>query len=269
MPFATNGGVKLHWEEGGQGTPVLLVMGHRYSSAMWYPILPALTGAHRTVWFDNRGTGQSDTTPKVTVAELAADGFAVMDAAGLKQAHVFGVSMGGVLALEMALQQPARVTSLVLGCTGILTADKPRMPAFMRALYYLPKWMLRALTPGRGADKGYGSAAPRERIDADQTMLAKDVHTARGVSAQAAALANYTVTKDAVAKIATPALVLHGDEDKLVRFAWGEELAETLPDSRLVKLEGAGHNFLVAANEKATAAVLEFLREADARAALR
>jgi pimeloyl-ACP methyl ester carboxylesterase len=266
MPFANNGAVRLHWQEEGQGTPVLLVMGHSYSSQMWYAIQPALAAAHRTVRFDNRGVGHSDTSPKVTVAELAADGFAVMDAAGLKQAHVFGVSMGGVIALEMAMQQPERVMSLVLGCTGVLTADKPRMPAIMRPLYYLPRWILRAMTSGRQRDKGYGSAASQERIGVDQAMLAKDRYSARGVSAQAAALSNYAVSKDAVATITTPSLVLHGDEDTLVRFAWGVELAETLPDSRFVKLEGAGHNFMVAAGEKATAAVLEFLGEVDALA---
>jgi pimeloyl-ACP methyl ester carboxylesterase len=268
VPFANNGAVRLHWQEEGEGTPVLLVMGHSYSSEMWYAILPALIDAHRTVRFDNRGTGQSDTTPKVTVQELAADAFAVMDAAGLGQAHVFGVSMGGVIALEMALQQPERVTSLVLGCTGVLTADKPRMPAFMRPLYYLPRWILRAMTSGRSRDKGYGSAAPRDRIDADQAMLAKDRYSARGVSAQAAALSNYAVSKDAVATIITPTLVLHGDEDTLVRFAWGVELAETLPDSRFVKLEGSGHNFLVAACETATAAVLDFLSGGDEKAGI-
>src|ERR1700679_1155666 len=95
MPFADNKGVRLHWEEKGQGTPVLLVMGHRYSSAMWYPMIPALSAEHRVIWFDNRGTGESDSTRKASVQDLADDAFAVMDAAGVERAHLFGVSMGG------------------------------------------------------------------------------------------------------------------------------------------------------------------------------
>jgi len=59
MPFADNGGVRIHWQEQGSGTPIVLVMGHRYSAAMWYPILPALAAKHRVIWFDNRGTGES------------------------------------------------------------------------------------------------------------------------------------------------------------------------------------------------------------------
>jgi len=264
MPFADRGGVALHWQERGQGTPVLLVMGHRFSSEMWYPILPALTAAHRTVWFDNRGTGLSDTVRKFTFADLAADAFAVMDAAGLAQAHIFGVSMGGAIALEMAMRQPARVKTLVLGCTGILTADKPRMPAIMRTLYHLPTWFLRWLMSGRRGDAGYGSAASPERIALDQAMLAKDRFTVPGVIAQAAAVAGHSTTLEAVAALAMPSLVLHGDEDTVVPLGWGAELAEVLPDSRFVKLEGSGHNFLVAAGEQATAAVLDFMRVTDA-----
>ncbi len=263
MPFTENQGVRLHWQEQGQGTPILLIMGHSYSAAMWHPMLAPLGAKHRVISFDNRGTGESDTTPKMTVQQLAGDALAVMDAAGVDRAHVFGVSMGGVIAIELALQQPQRVTSLLLGCTGVLNADKPRMPAFLRILYRLPPWALKLLTQRRGADSGYGSAAPAEAIAADQAMLAKDKSNVRGVIAQSAAVGSYSTTTEAVARLAMPALVLHGDEDRLVPLAWGAELAETLPDSRLVKFEGAGHNFIVADTDKANQTVLDFLREVD------
>jgi 3-oxoadipate enol-lactonase len=267
MPFADNHGVRLHWQEEGRGSPILLVMGHRYSSAMWYPILPALAAEHRVIWFDNRGTGESAATRKVTVAELAGDALAVMDAAKVERAHVFGVSMGGVVTLELAMQQPGRVMSLLLGCTGVLTGDKPRMPAALRVLYYLPSWALRALTPNSGGDMGYGSAASPDQIAADLAMAAKDKFNRGGVLAQAVAMAGYSATTAAVAGLTMPSLVLHGDEDRTVPFAYGAELAETLPDSRFVTLEGAGHNFIVAGNAKATKAVLDFIREVDQAAA--
>ncbi len=267
MPFAENDGVRLHWGEEGEGTPILLVMGHRYSSAMWYPILPALAAEHRVVWFDNRGTGQSGETRKVTLEALAADALAVMDAAGVPRAHIFGVSMGGVIVTEIALQQPGRVRSLIVGCSGMLTADKPRMPSILRVLYYAPPWLLRWLRPNRNPDKGYGSAASAEAIARDEAILAEDRHSVPGLVAQAAAIAGYSTTREAVASLTMPALVLHGDEDSVVPIAWGEELAATLPHARFVKLEGAGHNFLVATQAKATAAVLAFLREVDGAAA--
>jgi 3-oxoadipate enol-lactonase len=263
MPFADNKGVRLHWQEQGQGSPILLVMGHLYSSALWYPVLPALAAEHRVIWFDNRGTGDSATTPKVTLQELAADAVAVMDAAGVERAHIFGISMGGVIGLELALREPQRVMSLLLGGTGILNAEKPRMPAFLRVLYYLPPSVLRLLMPNRGGDKGYGSAASPESIAFDQAMVAKDKSSVRGLIAQADAVRNHITTTEAVAALTMPALVLHGGEDSVVPLKWGVELAEALPNSRFIKLEGAGHNFLVARGDEASKAVLDFVRDVD------
>jgi pimeloyl-ACP methyl ester carboxylesterase len=258
MPFINNDSARLHWDETGAGTPILLVMGHRYSSAMWYPIIPALAAKHRVIWFDNRGTGESDTTLGVTVGQMADDAVAVMKAAGVDRAHVFGVSMGGIIVQDLAMRHPERVQSLILGCTGILSADKPRMPAFMRALYYIPDGILKILMARRRA---YGSAAPADAVAADVAMLKKDKCTMRGAIEQAKAIARYCTTKDAVARLTMPALVLHGDEDGAVPFIWGEELAATLPNSRFVKFPGAGHNFLVVDKQKAADAVLNFIGE--------
>jgi 3-oxoadipate enol-lactonase len=267
MPYADNQGVRLHWQEQGQGSPILLVMGHLYSSALWYPIIPALAAEHRVIWFDNRGTGDSATTPRVTLQELAADAIAVMAAAGVERAHVFGISMGGVIALELAIREPRRVMSLLLGGTGILNAEKPRMPAFLLVLYYLPRWVLRLLMSRRGGAKGYGSAASPESIAFDQAMVAKDKSSVRGVAAQAVAVRNHFTTAEAVAALTMPALVLHGGEDLVVPLKWGIELAETLPNSRFITLEGAGHNFLVARRDEASKALLDFVRDVDLRLA--
>jgi pimeloyl-ACP methyl ester carboxylesterase len=263
MPVAENHGVRLHWEATGDGTPVLLIMGHRYTSRMWYPILADLAAKHRVVSFDNRGVGQSDTTSKTSIAELVEDSLAVMDAAGVVQAHVFGVSMGGGIALEFALRHPDRVKSLLLGCTCILTADKPRAPAFLRSLYRWAPWLLTWLMRRRGGDHGYGSAAPVDRIALDQKTIAEEKATVAGVAAQSDAVAHYVHTREAVAGLTMPALVLHGDEDALVPFAWGVELAETLPNSRFVRVAGAGHNFFIAGGQRINDAVLEFLDDVD------
>ncbi len=262
MPFTTNKGVRLYWEEQGQGSPVLLIMGHRYSSAMWYPVWDALAAHHRVIRFDNRGTGSTDTVRGFEVTDLADDAVAVLDAAGIAKAHIYGVSMGGVITLDLALRHPARATSLILGCTGILSADKPRLPAFMRALYYLPRPLLAWLFSRRG--HGYGSAAPVDKIAEDRAVLDKDICTMRGVAAQAAAMSRHRVSVGAVRGLTLPTLVLHGDEDGTVPFAYGTELAGALPNSQFVKLEGAGHNYFVAQSDKANAAVLDFLAKQDA-----
>jgi pimeloyl-ACP methyl ester carboxylesterase len=264
MPFTVSNGASIHWGEQGAGTPILLVMGHRYSAQMWYPSIPALAAEHRVIWFDNRGTGESDTTGKTSVAQLAADGFAVMDAAGVDSAHIYGVSMGGVIVQEMALQAPRRVRSLTVGCSGPLTADKRRMPKWMTILYYLPPGVLKLLSRNRGGDSGHGSAAPPEAVAKDVAMAAADKFSVKGVVAQSHAMADYRTTAEALAGLKMPALVIHGDEDALVPIAWGKELAEILPDSRFVTIEGAGHNYIIVDPAKANGAVLEFIREAEA-----
>lgn len=263
MPFAENQGVRLHWEASGEGTPVLLIMGHRYTARMWYPILGDLAAKHRVIAFDNRGVGQSDTTSKVSIAELVKDSLAVMDAAGVDQAHVFGVSMGGGIAIEFGLRHPGRVRSLILGCTCILTADKPRAPALLRVLYRWTPWFLNWLMRRRGGNHGYGSAAPADRVAFDQKIIAEEKATIVGVAAQSNAVAAYVNTREAVAGLSMPALVLHGDEDALVPFAWGVELAKTLRNSRFVRFKGAGHNFFIAGGQRANQAVLDFLDDVD------
>jgi pimeloyl-ACP methyl ester carboxylesterase len=262
MPFIERDGVKIHWDAQGEGTPVLLVMGHRYSSAMWYPVLPALSAHHRVIRFDNRGTGQSGTSRKVTVEAMADDAVAVMDAAGVDKAHIFGVSMGGVIVEDIALRHTGRVRSLIVGCSGMLTADKPRTNAVIRLLYWLPPPVLKLLMPRR-ANNGYGSAAPADAIARDLAQLEKDPYTTRGVLAQAEAMSRYVTTRDAIARLTMPSLVLHGDEDATVPFKWGEELAATLPNSRFVRVPGAGHNFFIAGGDAVNRAVLDFIAGVD------
>ena len=265
MPFIDRDGTKIHWEAQGEGTAVLLVMGHRYSSAMWYPILPALAAKHRVVTLDNRGTGQSGTSRVNSVETMGDDALAVLDAAGIAKAHIFGVSMGGVIVEDIALRHPERVRSLIVGCSGMLTADKPRAPAIVRLLYWLPAWAMKMLLPKR-PNNGYGSAAPADAVAKDMKVLENDPYTTRGVIAQAQAMAQYTTTKEAVAGLTLPSLVLHGDEDATVPFKWGEELAATLPDCRFVRVPGAGHNFFIAGGDAVNKTVVDFIDAVDARA---
>ena len=261
MPFANSSGARIHWEAQGAGHPVLLIMGHLYSSRMWAPLLPALSEKRRSIYFDNRGAGESETTKSVTIAELAADALAVLDASGAQRAHIYGVSMGGGIALEFALRYPDRVSSLVLGCTMMKTQAGPRGGSLVgRLLYYLPRSLIMAMPRSRA---GYGSAAPSEAVDEDLKRLGGERFTMRGVRAQAAAIASYATSREAVARIAAPTLVLHGDEDGAVDVKYGRELAEVIPNSRLVIFEGAGHNFLVAAGPASTAALLTFFDEVE------
>jgi pimeloyl-ACP methyl ester carboxylesterase len=254
MPYTTNDGVRIFWDEKGSGSPLLLVMGAAYSSRMWYPAIDALAEQHRVIWFDNRGIGQSSPSKNGSIQDMAADAVAVLDGAGVDTAHVYGVSLGGVVVLQLALQSPERVRSLVLGCTGILDDAKPRAPKALNLMAYLPRSIFASL-----GKRSYGSAASPEAVTRDLAVLSKDVATPTGLKQQQNALRAYSVRKEDVARLPFPALVLHGTEDRAVRPAWGRELAETLPNAKHVVYEGAGHNYLVSCGDQANTDVLTFL----------
>ena len=112
-------GTRIHYEIRGQGAPLALIFGYAGSSRGWgEPFLKLLETRFRTILIDNRGTGESDKPEKpFSMADMAADAASVLDHAGVERAHVMGISMGGMIAQEFALNHPARLRGLVLGCT--------------------------------------------------------------------------------------------------------------------------------------------------------
>src|SRR4029078_1283871 len=106
-------------EERGEADPLLLTRGLGATHEWWGRVTPAVAPHFRTILFDNRGVGKSDVPPgPYSIPEMADEAVAVLNAAGVDSAHVFGASMGGMIAQEMALRHPARVRSLILGCTA-------------------------------------------------------------------------------------------------------------------------------------------------------
>jgi pimeloyl-ACP methyl ester carboxylesterase len=128
MPVADRGHTQIFWEEQGSGEPLLLVMGLGWPRQMWARHLPALTERFRVITFDNRGVGQTATTESQwSLSDMADDAVAVLDAAGVTQAHVYGASMGGGIAQVMTIEHPERVGALILGCTATRAANR-RVP---------------------------------------------------------------------------------------------------------------------------------------------
>jgi pimeloyl-ACP methyl ester carboxylesterase len=258
MTLLDRDGYRIHWEQTGSGSPVLLIMGAVYSSAMWYPALPALSAQHRLIAFDNQGTGRSTWAPTTSIEQMAADALAVLDAAEVERADVYGISLGGVVALELALAAQERVRSLVLGCTCVLTPDKPRAPIEVNDA-------LRSASRRDLADSTlYGSVCPTDARIRNHQAILDDVAAPGALVAQQDALRAYDGDLAAVSRLSMPALVLHGTEDPVVPVDWGRELAEALPDSRLVVYEGCGHNYLVEMGQRASSDVLAFLAEVEA-----
>ena len=263
MPFITSNGTRIHWDQSGKGVPLLLIMGHRYSSAMWYPLKEAFGDRYHLIWFDNQGTGQSEARKRTSVAEMTADAVAVLDAAGVPSAHVYGVSMGGGLALELGLRHPDRARSLILGCTMAKTPEFTAKRSFLAWLAYrLPTPILKALAPKK-FNRGYGDAAPDDKIQRDLELLAKDPFSRKGVWAQAVAIRDYSVDPADVAALKIPTLVLHGTQDLAVPYEQGKKLAEMIPGARFLGFQDVGHNYFVASGDEANAEVDQFVQAVE------
>ncbi|MGC2357046.1 MAG: alpha/beta fold hydrolase [Candidatus Acidiferrum sp.] len=258
MAFVANQGTKIYWDEQGQGAPVLLIIGLGYTSAMWHRTRPALAQRYRTIAFDNRGVGLSDVpSGPYSIATMASDAAAVLNAAGVASAHVFGVSMGGAIAQEFALQYPAMTRSLILGCTapgGSLVVRSERKVADLL--------MARGMTPEQAREAIlpyiYDAATPREKIEEDIRLRQRWLPSPEGYMAQLQALLVWE-SYSRIAQITAPTLVIHGKSDALVPPGNGELIAKRIPGAKLVLLEHASHLFLTDQTEEANKEILEFL----------
>jgi len=261
MAFVENQGARIYWDEQGQGEPVLLIMGLAYPSQMWYRTRPPLASRYRTVALDNRGIGRSDIPPgPYPIALMASDAAAVLDAAGIQSAHVFGVSMGGMIAQELALQYPARVRSLILGCTaaGGPTAVRAE-PEAVQMLMNRGK-----MTPDQAAEAPvpfiYDPATPRARIDEDIAVRRPWFPSALGYAAQLQGILGWEAYSR-LGQIAAPTLVIHGESDRLVPPGNGKLIAERIPGAKLVMIPNASHLFLTDQTEFSHHVILQFLNE--------
>jgi 3-oxoadipate enol-lactonase len=260
MPYVTNAGSKIYWEEHGAGDPLLLIMGLGATLEWWHRLMPVLTPRYRTVVFDNRGAGRSEVPPgPYSMPLMAEDAAAVMDAAGIASAHVFGASMGGMIAQELALNHPERVRSLILGCTACggpqsVPAGK-EVAAVLRARTTMTREDgMRAMAPYI-----FDASTPKEVLAADMAIRLSSPMTNEGYAAQLQGIRAWSGTFDRLPGITMPALVIHGETDLLVPPDNGRIIAQQIPRARLVMIPQANHIFFTDQFAVSSDAVLSFL----------
>jgi pimeloyl-ACP methyl ester carboxylesterase len=191
---------------------------------------------------------------------MASDAAAVLDAAGIESAHVFGVSMGGMIAQELALQYPARVRSLILGCTAAggptaVRAEQEAIQMLMRREKMSPEQAAEASVPFI-----YDPATPRERIDEDIAVRRPWFPSPAGYAAQLQGILGWEAYSR-LGQIAAPTLVIHGESDRLVPPGNAKLIAERIPGAKLVIIPHASHLFLTDQTEVSHHAILQFLNE--------
>jgi 3-oxoadipate enol-lactonase len=258
MPFLENQGARIYWDEQGQGEPVLLIMGLGWASALWHRTRPVLSVRYRTIAFDNRGVGRSDVPPgPYLIATMASDAAAVLHAAGVQSAHIFGMSMGGMIAQEFALQYPARVRSLILGCTAAggpnaVPADPEVLAALAQRVATFEE-SAAAINPFI-----YDIGTSRERIREDEVIRKEWWPTPAGYMAQLQGIMVWEAFSR-LPRIAAPTLVIHGETDRLVPPDNGKLIAANIPGAKLVLIPHASHILTTDQPDASHQPVLEFL----------
>ena len=260
MAFAENQGARIYWDDAGNGPPLLLIMGLGWTSDMWFRSRPILSARFRTFAFDNRGVGRSDVPAgPYPIAQMASDAAAVLDAAGIESAHVCGMSMGGMIAQEFALQYPRRVRSLILGCTAF---GGPHAVQAGREVIQLltatgrpPEELARAVVPFI-----YDSGTPLERIEEDFAVCRQWFPTPQGYFAQLQGIIAWEAC-ERLPQIAAPTLVIHGESDRLIPPENGKLIAARIPNAKFLLISHASHIFPCDQPDIAHRAMLEFLAD--------
>jgi 3-oxoadipate enol-lactonase len=253
---------QLYVEEHGDGEPLLLIEGLGQSLWAWREQIPVFARDFRTIAFDTRGTGRSHVPDEpYGIDELAQDAAEVLDG---RTADVVGLSMGGYVALTLALARPELVQSLVLVGTGAGGPDRVPRPQEVRDAFeaaiglpfdeYGRRMMPLTFSPGW---------TERNPDAFEEILAARSEHPTPDVTLDAHLQACYAFYSGGceVERIEAPALVVHGDADVIVPVENGRALASRLPNSRYVELAGRGHNVQLEDPATINTLVLEFLAE--------
>lgn len=280
MPKATNGAVELEYQTFGDGQPetILLVNGLGSQMTRWPEAFceKLVARGYRAIRFDNRDTGLSTWLDghDYTLAEMANDAMAVLDAAGVKRAHVAGVSMGGMIVQRIAIDHPDRVLSLTSimsapgaqgtlmstpEATAVLNNPPPNPEADFEA--FVAHGVKNARTIG---SPGYpwDEAALRERVISEY----RRAFNPPGVARQRRAIMADGDRTPALRKLDMPTVVLHGTDDPLVQPIGGETTAAAIPGAELRMIPGMGHDLPPALYDTFVDAILSAVQRAKTNA---
>jgi 3-oxoadipate enol-lactonase len=270
MPTVHTNGVTLRYLREGSGQPVLLLHGYLFGADWWRPQMEALKDLYDVVAVDLRGQMGSETTEEQAEYDLwnqAEDINGLIDALGIAPSHVVGLSMGGMIAMRLALLHPEAVRSLVLMDTsaGPEAAENAERYEGMRQVVEASgvEPMIPALPPIFLADD-FIAAEPaaveawlQALRDADHLGI---IRTGRAIDAREDISAR-------LGEIAIPALVIHGSDDVAIPVERAEELARGIADASLEIVSG-GHQSNVDRAAETSGLIRDFLARVSSAASM-
>ena len=265
MDFVTVNGVKIAFYEQGAGEPLVLIRGYTQNAAMWYDQVPDLSREFRVITYDQRDTGNSQAVDApYTVADMAEDVAGVIRTSNVGPVHLFGLSMGGMIAQALTLSHPDLVKTLILGCTTCslktgFTQDPKVLAQFVTDPDLSDEENARKSLPALFSPQtlsGAKDVADRYAREA----LANRPPLATFVRHQAA-MQSFNVC-DQLHRIAVPTLIAHGTGDQLLPVKNAHQLKELIPHAKLKLYEGLGHLYFHEAPATVNRDIIEFIKQA-------
>src|SRR5262245_20306040 len=265
MPKVRVGDIEMFYMEMGAGDPVVLIMGLSGDHLAWGFQVGALAERYRVVVFDNRGAGQTD-SPDIpyTIRMMAEDTRGLMDALGIAEARVVGVSMGGMIAQELALQHPERVRALHLGCSmarhdahlSALSAGWQEVRARLgreEAMRVIGPWLFGAVT--------YNERPEFVEMIIQNGLANPYPQTVTGFNRQTEAVMAHD-TLDRLKAIRCPTLVSVAEEDILLPPRFSRQLVAAVPGARFELVQAGGHVYFWERPDVFNALCLDFFARA-------
>ncbi len=266
MPKVRINEVELAYRVRGNGDPVVLIGGFTMVKESWGLQVKDLARHFRVITLDNRGVGETGIPAgPFQVSDMAADTVGLLDALDIDAAHVFGVSMGGLISQILALDHPDRVRKVVLGCTthGGSRAVRPTQEV-MAALG-------RATDPAVPVEEAVRNWVPimfserfmREEPDRLGEFIRFSVQnwpSPEGAAGQIGALSVFNVRRR-LGEIRCPVLAIAGSEDRMMPPENARLLAEGIADAEHYLVDGAGHGFFFEKPDEVDSVLLDFLQK--------
>jgi pimeloyl-ACP methyl ester carboxylesterase len=247
MSHLTVGGRRLFHQRRGDGEPLLLIQGMSGTHLAWgEPFASDLERDFDVVAYDHRGIGRSDRVDDpFSIVDLAQDAAALLDALGWGSAHVVGISMGGMVAQELALNHPERVRTLTLGCTycggeGSALAPQATIEKLSTGMTSGDREL--AIRTGFELNVSEAFAATDGAYETFRAMAKSLPAPVPVIMLQMQAIAQHD-TSARLPALDRPTLVVHGDQDLMLPVRNGRLIASLIPGARLEILEGVGHMF--------------------------
>jgi pimeloyl-ACP methyl ester carboxylesterase len=263
MPYQTVNGIRVYYEEHGEGDRLILINGLAFPMDLWFLQLRELSKHFRVIAFDNRGIGLSgQPNEPYTIVQMASDTAELMHALGIGKAHVAGLSMGGFIAQELALGYPEMVDRLILIATG---TGGSGLTILTRAFWAKMVDELKGLKPAEIYRKDISlMAAPDfmlkhpDLLEESIAIRLRKIQPLYAFLRQQAAAGSFD-SNDRVQRITQSTLVILGNMDPIFPIVLADDFVRKLPCARLIVYENCGHAILLEKAEQLNQDILEFL----------